>query len=110
MAADILASIFSTMGFVLRGERMTTEERIAAEYDRLKALSIAKNQAYGDSAVNPVRIFSKVDPIEGLKVRLDDKLARIQRGDVDAFGENPYDDIVGYCVLILVVLGMKEGQ
>ncbi len=85
---------------------MTTEERIEAEYDRLKALSIAKNRAYGDSAVNPVRIFSKADPIEGLKVRLDDKLARIQRGDEAAFDESPYDDIIGYCVLINVMRGI----
>lgn len=37
---------------------------------------LAKNAAYGNSALEPVRIFSKADPTEQIRVRIDDKLSR----------------------------------
>lgn len=61
---------------------------------------IEKNKAYGNSALDPVRVFSKAATDEQLRVRLDDKLSRIARGQVDAFGEDPYADIRGYLVLL----------
>lgn len=61
---------------------------------------IAKNKAYGDSALNPVRIFSKSDPIEQIRVRLDDKLSRLSRGRLA--GEDAELDLIGYLVLLLV--------
>jgi hypothetical protein len=39
---------------------------------------LSKNASYGNSALEPVRIFSKADPVEQLKVRLDDKVAEAQ--------------------------------
>lgn len=56
-----------------------------------------KNAAYGDSALNPVRIFSKADPLEQLKVRIDDKLSRLARGA--AAGEDVIHDLLGYLVI-----------
>src|SRR5262245_1130491 len=38
-------------------------------------LLLAKNQAYGDSAAKPMRIFSRVDAATGVRVRIDDKLS-----------------------------------
>lgn len=66
----------------------------------VRAHVLAKNIAYGDSALNPVRIFSKSDTDEALRVRLDDKLSRMARGDVNAFAEDPTLDIMGYLVLL----------
>jgi hypothetical protein len=63
----------------------------------LRSMLIAKNQAYGDSALNPVRIFSKADPMEQLLVRLDDKLSRIARGS--SMGEDVVNDIIGYLLI-----------
>jgi hypothetical protein len=40
-----------------------------------------KNRAYGDAAANPLRCFSQASPEEGLRVRIDDKLSRLSRGD-----------------------------
>ena len=57
-----------------------------------------KNAAYGDSASNPVRIFSTSDVVEGLRVRIDDKLSRISRGN--AAGEDVIKDLVGYLALL----------
>jgi hypothetical protein len=76
------------------------QTRIAATCDRTKAMLLEKNRAYGNSALDPVRIFSKADPVEQLLVRIDDKLSRIVRGD--AAGEDVLDDLIGYFVLLKV--------
>lgn len=61
-------------------------------------LLIEKNAAYGDSALNPVRVFSKSDRIEQLNVRIDDKISRIQRGS--EYGDEDTEmDLIGYLVL-----------
>lgn len=62
---------------------------------------IEKNISYGDSALNPVRIFSKANPIEQLHVRIDDKLSRLMKG-TDYIGDNDIDDLIGYLVLLKV--------
>lgn len=62
---------------------------------------IEKNNSYGDSALNPTRIFSRLDPIEGLRVRIDDKLNRIKQG-LDPFHEDAELDLLGYLILLRV--------
>lgn len=57
-----------------------------------------KNKAYGNSALEPVRCFSDLDPIAGLKVRCDDKISRLVRGS--AAGEDPRVDLMGYLVML----------
>lgn len=64
-------------------------------------LLILKNKAYGDSALNPVRVFSKASRIEQLNVRIDDKISRIQRG-TDYEDEDTIRDLIGYLVLRLI--------
>jgi len=66
----------------------------------LAVFLIAKNSAYGNSALEPVRILSSADPAEQLRVRMDDKLSRLIRGQ--AGGEDTLKDIVGYWVLMQV--------
>lgn len=64
-----------------------------------------KNRAYGNSALEPVRIFSKADDIEQLKVRIDDKLSRIRNGGAD--GEDPENDLIGYLVIKQIAHRMR---
>lgn len=67
-----------------------------------------KNAAYGDSASNPLRVFSRSSPVEQLLVRIDDKLSRISRGaGLLAADEDVVRDLVGYLAL-LAVLQNKE--
>lgn len=61
---------------------------------------LAKNRAYGDSAVHPVRIFSKADSLEQIRVRIDDKLSRLMRGE--SAGEDVERDLIGYLVMLRV--------
>lgn len=67
---------------------------------------ISKNHAYGDSALNPIRVFSKGDRMEQLHVRIDDKISRVQRGH-EYPGDDTIRDLIGYLTLLLIA---REGQ
>lgn len=79
---------------------VTFADAVREYLDTIGNTLIEKNKAYGNSALNPVRVFSKADTVEQLKVRIDDKLSRIARGS-DA-GEDTLLDLVGYLVLLEV--------
>lgn len=81
--------------------------KISAMCDKLKAMLLEKNRKYGDSALNPVRIFSKADPVEQIKVRLDDKFSRVrnEQGDED---EDVVMDIAGYSILLKIAIEDKK--
>jgi hypothetical protein len=83
--------------------RNTVEMAIQDECHRVTTLLIEKNRSYGNSALNPVRVFSRSDTTEQLKVRIDDKLSRFMNGD-DTFKENDLDDLMGYLVLLSIAL------
>jgi len=90
------------MGNVGQSRKLIIEE-IAAVQEML----LAKNEAYGDSALDPVRIFSKADPIEQIYVRIDDKLSRLARGG-DFGTEDTEFDLIGYLILLRVARGMRR--
>ena len=83
--------------------RNKVEQAIQEECIRVTSLLIEKNRSYGNSALNPVRIFSHSDTTEQLKVRIDDKLSRFMNGD-NTFKENDLDDLMGYLVLLSIAL------
>ena len=62
---------------------------------------IEKNRKYGNSALEPVRIFSKMTKDEQLKVRIDDKLSRISSSQLDE-DEDVIADLIGYLVLLKI--------
>lgn len=78
-----------------------TEKSIAKVCDDIKELLVEKNRAYGNSALDPVRIFSQADSDEQICVRIDDKLSRFARGK-EYQGDNDLDDLIGYLVLLKV--------
>ena len=82
-------------------EKLTqVQELIAEECMLLRTMLIEKNRAYGNSAISPLRVFSKADPEEQIRVRLDDKLSRLMRGS--AAGEDVELDLMGYLILLRV--------
>jgi len=87
---------------------MTTQNDIVRVCTDISGMLQAKNVAYGDSALDPVRIFSKSNAIEQLLVRIDDKLSRFARG-TDYPGDNDIDDLIGYLVL-LKIAKERHGQ
>lgn len=81
-------------------QQENTASEITSVCLEIASMLIEKNKAYGDSALNPVRIFSKAEANEQIKVRMDDKLSRLMRGQ--AAGEDAILDLVGYYVLLRV--------
>lgn len=76
-----------------------TMAAVRAVLDELFDLIQSKNAAYGDAALNPLRVFSKNLSVEDmLRVRMDDKLSRLSRGA--KAGEDPEWDLFGYLVLM----------
>jgi hypothetical protein len=78
------------------------KEAIVRVCDEIKNLLLDKNKAYGNSALDPVRIFSKVDAVEQINVRIDDKLSRIARG-TEYPGDDTELDLIGYLILKRVI-------
>jgi len=64
----------------------TAQQMISAECREVEGILLEKNKQYGNSALEPVRIFSKADSAEQIRVRIDDKLSRLARGQ--AAGED----------------------
>lgn len=88
--------------------KQKTHIELALEVGRLVE---AKQKAYGDNAiVNISKLLQLLYP-NGIKpaqylemsilVRLFDKLHRITSGNKKAFGESPWQDIVGYALRML---------
>ena len=70
-------------------------------------LLISKNKKYGNSALEPRRIFSKASSIEQINVRIDDKLSRIANRQSDE-DEDVEKDLIGYLVLKRVCINLKK--
>jgi len=82
---------------------LTTQSLIEIKCDECKKLLLEKNREYGDSALHPPGIFSKLDADEAIKARIDDKLARIKYGGSKNIKEDTVLDLIGYLILLRVV-------
>lgn len=78
---------------------------VKEECENIHKMLIEKNKSYGNSALDPIRCFSKLDPIETIKIRIDDKLSRLMRGR-EYNGDDTTKDLIGY--LILLRIASKE--
>jgi hypothetical protein len=84
-----------------------TQKKITQVFDSMRDVVIEKNKRYGDAALSPKKIFSKLEPGEGIKVRIDDKLSRIlnNQGEIR---KNDVADLMGYLALLAVAQGWLE--
>jgi hypothetical protein len=74
--------------------------------ERVVKLLKEKNAAYGNTALNPPNVFSKLDSTEAICARIDDKLSRIKNKGINDKTEDTVDDIIGY--LLLLKMSMEE--
>ncbi len=65
-----------------------------------------KNKKYGNAALEPLGIFSKLTGDEGIRVRLDDKIQRIKNSKEHS--KNDISDLIGYLVLLSVNKDWKD--
>ena len=84
-------------------EMSQTAVLIAKICDDIRDLLLKKNQAYGNSALEPIRVFSKANSCEQSLVRIDDKLNRIKQGaNILSEDEDVLQDLIGYLILLKV--------
>jgi len=76
------------------------EQFLEVVLQNTRELLISKNKQYGNSALDPVRVFSTASLKEQLLVRLDDKVSRLARGS--AAGEDVAADMLGYLLLVSI--------
>lgn len=87
---------------------MQFSEQVKSVLDEIKDLLIAKNQKYGNSALEPLGVFSQLSPEQALFVRIDDKLKRIKNGSLEKDDEDVVNDLIGYLVLLKVIENSKR--
>lgn len=85
---------------------ITVPDKITSLFDALKTLVLYKNEKYGNAALEPLGIFSKLNAKASILIRLDDKLRRVQNSD--EIRTNDISDLIGYLVLLLVQTGATE--
>ena len=83
------------------------KEEILNQVKEIGKFLIEKNRKYGNSAIQPTRIFSKASDEEQIMVRLDDKLSRLQSGQCDD-DEDVILDIIGYLILLRTMRALKS--
>jgi hypothetical protein len=76
--------------------------QVGQALDEIRDLLIAKNLKYGNSALEPLGVFSQLSAKEGLLVRIDDKLKRIKNGSLEKDDEDVVNDLIGYLVLLKI--------
>lgn len=79
----------------------TMKAMIEAECAYISDMLYQKNLKYQNSVLSSSGVFSKLDPIERINVRMEDKLSRLQNGLAD--DEDAEMDLAGYLILKRVV-------
>jgi len=75
--------------------------------DSIEKMLIEKNRKYGNSALEPLGVFSQLSAKEGLLIRIDDKLKRIKNGSLEKDDEDVINDLIGYLVLLKISDNVK---
>jgi len=91
----------------LHASRKSFEAGVTKVLENIKEILLQKNRKYGGSVLNPSRIFAKSDAVEQIKVRIDDKLKRIQNRQDDE-DEDVETDLLWYLVLLKIAKGGEE--
>jgi hypothetical protein len=87
-----------------REEKLTeTQSHIRDACRRIETILIGKNRQYGNSVLDPVRIFSRSSTVEQILVRIDDKLSRVRTGD-PSDGEDTILDLIGYLIFLWIAI------
>jgi hypothetical protein len=89
---------------------MANQEVLQKVVDAIKYFLLEKNKRYGNSALEPLVIFTKHKngnrAIDGILERLDDKLMRIK--NADELKKNDVADQIGYLLLLCAAKGWDD--
>ena len=81
---------------------MNTRSKIKSKCKKLENLLLQKNARYGDSALDPLNVFSEAGAVAGIKMRIDDKLKRIKNAGLVDATEDTLQDLAGYLILLMI--------
>ena len=82
------------------------KNKINAIYASHKELLLEKNKRYGNSALEPLGLFFKGNAQDSIKIRLDDKLARVKNSS--ELRKNDVSDLIGYLMLLCISKGWTD--
>lgn len=91
-----------------RVEDTPTQQKIKDILSGMTDLLLYKNRKYGDSAIHPKKIFYKGGSTNSILIRLDDKIGRVMSNTEEKPRVNDVADIIGYCTLLLVSMGITS--
>ena len=86
---------------------MNTRNSIIQVCHDVRNLLLEKNEKYGNSALEPMRVFSSASTVEQLLVRVDDKLSRIKTSGLSGVDEDTLQDLIGYLVLLKIAIAQN---
>ena len=95
---------------------MITQEEMRKRIE-LKCLEIAKmllekNKSYGNSISDPINVFSNLNPIQQVELRIDDKLKRIKNNSVGIDHKFKHEDstfdLIGYLILYEILKDLDK--
>ena len=81
---------------------MSTRSSIRSKCKELEELLLSKNEKYGNSALEPLNVFSEAGAVAGIKMRIDDKLKRIKNAGLVDATEDTLQDLAGYLILLMI--------
>ena len=81
---------------------MSTSNKIKQKCKDLEELLLSKNAKYGNSALEPLNVFSEANAVSGIKMRIDDKLKRIKNAGLVDATEDTLQDLAGYLILLMI--------
>jgi hypothetical protein len=81
---------------------MNTKNSIKRKCKELEELLLSKNEKYGNSALEPLNVFSCAGAVAGIKMRIDDKLKRIKNAGLVDATEDTLQDLAGYLILLMI--------
>lgn len=102
MVSDVEDS--ADLGFIIEDVKDEIDlfaHNVHFETYEIAKLLIDKNKKYGNSALEPKRIFSSASSVEQLLVRIDDKLSRISNQNITD-DEDVISDLIGYLILLKI--------
>lgn len=83
------------------------EQKVRSVCNEIADMLVEKNKSYGNSALEPIHCFYKGTSAESIKVRIDDKLSRIMRGN--EYGtDDTVKDLIGYLILLRVIKKINQ--
>jgi len=88
--------------------------RIENKCLEIAKMLLEKNKSYGNSIAEPINVFSSLDPIKQVELRIDDKLKRIRNNSHGVEHNYKHEDscldLIGYLVLYEILKDVSRAE